>query len=373
MGQFKKIIFVNLLALMLTACGDKQAASEAPLEAAPSALAAAEKNRELSAAVDFPYALPKADASEPAAPESKEIIEVGYEFQTENVGQTVKALENLTKAYKGKIKSSELRTDSSKVLEFPQANGEILQMRRYTHRARMKLFIPRQSAKKFADELQKHVVFLNLRRLTERDLETDYWRLALENDSQRYLQNALQVQNDRKEEQPAVSQEAAQADLQKAASEAAIPPQAPAQKPVYDKETYNEQKHIDRVELQKRYWQERVEYATVVLEFYQNEAIDQKKVQNINAVAEKNRPGFDAMLAPMLKQGWSGFLGVILFFIGIWPLALGLPLLWLGWKRWRQSDTEAEGEDTEKADDVPPYPFDDDDDFYDDDDDDERF
>lgn len=381
MQKFPQILSAGILAVLLGACGGPQAAAEyaddlpppAPASATAAAFPAAD-NKALSAASSFPYEYEPDDASAPAA--NRKVINRDLVFETENVRQTVTALEDLTKRHNGFVEAGDIYTISGKAQEYRQIGGNMLQVRRYTHQADMRIRIPQDNLAAFVRDMQRYIVFLDKSQFRAEDLILDIRRRALAADRKQQISMSLdEADTYRPPVSPAPAETAAPTAAETAtatavaASDASAPataaPATATAAPTARNTLFDERAKADYARIQRKYWQDKIDFATITMHFRQPESVLKKTVPNLDAVAEQHKLGFEAMLAPMLKQGWSGFLGVVLFFIGIWPLALGVPLLWMAWKRWRQSaDEETEEERPEEP---IPYPFDDDED------DDERF
>lgn len=364
MQKFSKILYIGILAVFLGACGGAQTVTEysddlPPPPASAPAAPAADKDS-LSAASLFPYEYEPADASTPAA--DKKVLSRDLVFETENVRQTVTALEDLAARHNGFVEASDINTISGKAQEYRHIGGNMLKVRRYTHQADMRIRIPRKAAAAFVRDMQRYVVFLDKSQFRAEDLILDIRRRALAADRKKQISISLDEANDPQPLPTTVVTAASAVETVDASAPAATPPTAPNQP---QNTLFDERARADYARIQKDYWQDKIDFATITMHFRQPESVLKQTVPNLDAVAEQHKLGFEAMLAPMLKQGWSGFLGVVLFFIGIWPFALGVPLLWMAWKRWRQSANDEPEE--EQPEEPIPYPFDDDED------DDERF
>ena len=86
-------------------------------------------------------------------------------------------------------------------------------------------------------------------------------------------------------------------------------------------------------ELQRAYWQDKVDFATVRLRFEQPEAVFRYTRPDSDAEARQYAPGFWQSVGVMLKQGWAGFLRGILFLFALWPLALLAVISLFSWRK----------------------------------------
>lgn len=354
MKKMKKLFFVSTLAYLLSACGGGQNNQEynddLPVLPIKNTIAADNnKNKNLSAASSFPFDyhqnLSASDAIRPT------VITADLDFETENVRQAVTAISGITQRYQGFVAFSEINTLSGNGQRYQQSDGNILKITHYTHQANMVLRIPRAQVDGFLKEVQKHIVFLDQQVFKAEDVVLDLRRQALEADRQKQLAINLDEANNHRNVVAASAASDAAATKIQTEGLLALP-----------NHLFNEKEQADYAHIQQEYWQDKINYATIHMQFRQPEAVLKQSYPNPQSIDEQHKMGFESMLTPMLKRGWSGFLSVILFFIGIWPLALGVPLLWLAWKRW-QSGKEKEELPVIIEEEKPiPYPFDDDDD-----------
>lgn len=367
MKKCQTFLSASILAVLLGACGGAQNNQDYVEDTANAPLAQAEQtaadhnnnNKPLSAASSFPFdynpkaALPPVQAASGAVPVPEQggrklVVSASLEFETNNVRKAADALTAAAKKHGGFVAFSQIKTHTEASQRYRQANGDILKATFYSHIADMEVRVPYNNVAAFWDEAQQHIVFLNSYVMRSEDLMLDLRRKALEADRQRQITSNFEEANERLLPQAAAS---AASDVVKNDVKPIIQYGSP----------FDEQAKADYAEIQRDYWNDRIKLATIFMRFSQPEAVYKKTLPNPEAVDAQHKPGFEAMLTPMFQQGWSGFLGVVLFFIGIWPLALGVPLVWLLWKRWQQSgrDEEVPPDDEEPP---IPYPFDDDDD-----------
>lgn len=360
MKIMKKTLLVFAL-LCLAACGEpvagKQVGSNQTAsgvvveqESASDAVGGENISEQFLAELDFPESV--VSASEPAQPDAQAVVKASLNFQTDNVTNTERSIKALAKKHNGMVTQSHIKNDNSPTYSYTQADGNILKVNRYGRSAQMTVRIPRHSVGLFLDDIQKHIVFLGEQQFSAKDITLDLRRQAMIAD-RRYQQRSdlvLQNSSDNGIQEAVRPNVASDAQPASATDEMNAPIVVPA--PVVNL-TSNWKQKSDFDEINRKYWQNQIDFATITIQFDQPEGIHKQTYPNPEVVVEQQKIGFNAMIAPMFKQGWSGFLGVVLFFIGIWPLALGVPLLWLGWKRWQQSGSNVENEEFPPADFVP--------------------
>ncbi|WP_027009399.1 DUF4349 domain-containing protein [Conchiformibius kuhniae] len=361
MEKFRYCLFFGALSLLLAACGGQPERKEHGSAAPPAPTAVADKDKYLTSD-SFPF-----DWQEQIQAQMQMASEVGGQqtrrvptiaqadlvFVTNDVRTASRDIANLTQQYRGHLSKNNVFHIPDPAQRYTQADGSVVVLTRYSYGAEMEMQIPHEQLQNFLAALSQYTTVLSSQVQTENRI-SDLRLQALYEQYQQHRQNASAQPAGHVA--PAQSAPDTAASSEAAASAAASAPAPSAPVPV-KKSHWAHQNEFEL--LQRLYWQKQTESATIRLKFTQPVQTDRKGEDSMQVLVEQSRPAFGSMLAPMFRQGWSGFLGVVLFFIGIWPVALGVPLLWLGWKRWRQS-ANAENpvlDEAFRTDDPAPPPY----------------
>lgn len=305
MRTTKPILLLPVVLALLAACG-QNAENSAPAAYAPAAAAAeygeAAANQETAVRADSMVLAQKAEGRQL-------VVEADIAFKTENTRQTVAEVEELTLQYGGFIEKSGIFASVSDEQTYPQQDGVLLVIRRYGQTGDMTVRLPKDKTADFLRDMQKHIVFLQEQNFSAADVALDLRRAALEAARQRELAERLQNTADSSEK----SDKSGTSDVQVRQSDAR------AQR--------------EYAELQRAYWQDKVDFATVRLRFEQPEAVFRYTRPDSDAEARQYAPGFWQSVGVMLKQGWVGFLRGILFLFALWPLALLAVISLFSWRK----------------------------------------
>ena len=301
MRTTKPILLLPVTLVLLAACG-QHAEESAPAAAMEYSEAAPEREQENAVRADNMVLAQKAEGRQL-------VVEADIEFKTENTRQTVAEVEKLTLQYDGFIEKSGISASVSDEQTYPQQDGQLLVIRRYGQTGDMTVRLPKDKTADFLRDMQKHIVFLQEQNFSAADVALDLRRAALEAARQRELAERLQNTADSAEK----SDKSGTADVQVRQSDARA--------------------QQEYAELQRAYWQDRVDFATVRLRFEQPEAVFRYTRPDSDAEARQYAPGFWQSVGVMLKQGWAGFLRGVLFLFGLWPLVLLAAASLFGWRK----------------------------------------
>lgn len=364
MEKIRNLLFCGGLSLLLAACGGQPVEDRLDHTALPAAASDPNEYNYLTSAT-FPFdgqqQLNASDAGIPHVPMQDKITKADLTFETEDVRTVAVEIAKLTYQYRGIVADNRIFYLNDPAQHYKHSEGKTLELTRYSYKADMVVQIPREQTQNFLIAIQKYMTVLKSEVKTTQDLLTDMRLKALFNAYQKQQADATAQHEPLVEEASlpqlpspqnglAIQQQISLAEAASAVA-ASLPAAvtentvltAQAAAPAPSKWKY--QNEFDT--LQRRYWQDKIRFATIYLHFSQPIRVDSRVLPNTNldTLVGQYRPGFGHQLAPMFREGWSGFLSVVLFFIGVWPLALGLPLVWLGWKRWRQSAGAAAAEE----------------------------
>ena len=305
MRTTKPILLLPVVLALLAACG-QNAENSAPAAYAPAAAAAeygeAAANQETAVRADSMVLAQKAEGRQL-------VVEADIAFKTENTRQTVAEVEKLTLQYGGFIEKSGIFASVSDEQPSPQQDGVLLVIRRYGQTGDMTVRLPKDKTADFLRDMQKHIVFLQEQNFSAADVALDLRRAALEAARQRELAERLQNTADSSEK----SDKSGTSDVQVRQSDARA--------------------QQEYAELQRAYWQDKVDFGTVRLRFEQPEAVFRYTRPDSDAEARQYAPGFWQSVGVMLKQGWVGFLRGILFLFALWPLALLAVISLFSWRK----------------------------------------
>lgn len=328
MMHVKRLILASMVATILSACGGEQ--SQPTSAYAPTETPKAEQSSNTPPIIDSSDAPASASAvattipakPAPALPINASavimhqtengrqmVVSADLNFETDSVRKTVSAIEELATRHAGFVVVAEIDTYTNGSQGYPKADGNILNITRYTHEGNMTVRVPRERSSDFLKDLQKYIVFLDKQIFKAEDVSLTLQKQMLEAERQQALAQQLDNLNRQQQRRSQTYQQQAEDNL-RAQSEA--------------KARENE------AILQERYWRDKISLATITLRFRQPEAVIQQLVPNPDAVAKQHRPNFGTMLVSMLKQGWDGIIAIFLFLIGFWPITLGVPLVFLG-------------------------------------------
>ena len=326
--RFKQLLIVGMVMTALAACGgaEQRQQNYAPTteivtkaeDAAPAAVSDIESTPMISASSPLvatkPNPMPPLQASNvitETVSGRQMVVSADLNFETDSVRKTVSGIEELAKKYTGFVVFSQIDTYTNGTQTYPKADGNILYITRYTHEGNMTLRVPRERSSEFIRELQQHIVFLDKEVFKSEDVGLTLRKQALEAQRQQELAQRLDAIN--RQTHPATQQteDAIRAEFEAKARE-------------------------NEAALQEEYWRDKIQFATITLRFRQPEAVMQQLMPNPNAIAKQHSPQFGTVLGNMLKQGWNGFLTVLLYLLKFWPITVVLPLIYMGFRVMRK-------------------------------------
>lgn len=318
----RRIAYISLLgSLLLTACGDNGSRNASEAEAPAPAAAVTEQSSDKQAAKLTPSAVvdQKIEGRQLA-------VTADIDFQTTDTRKTAADIETLTAKHGGFVATNTINADIRSTDSFPQTDGTLLEISRYTYRADLVVRIPTDNASEFLRDLQAHITFLNNQHFSAEDVSLDLRRQALE--ALRQQQLADQLADVKQSEEPSDKKDSAQV----------------------TRWQFDAKAQQEYAELEKAYWQDKVDFATIQLHFNQPETVIRRSRPNPEALAKQSEPPFFAQILPMLEKGWYLFQNILLITMAAWPLWLLIALVWFGRRFWRQHIAGKENNDSNNQD-----------------------
>lgn len=322
--RFKQMLLTSMVAAALMACkGESMRYSPdvPPAQKENTSVQQTPKEEPASASQDSqeswvvnPNPMPPMSASSVVTTEQTSrgrqmVVSADLNFETNSVRQTVNAIENLAIKHAGFVVFSEIETYINGTNNYPKADGNILQVTRYTHESNMTVRVPRERSSDFIKDLQEHIVFLDKQVFKSEDISLTLRKQELEAKRLHAMSEELRLVS--KPAEDITQQQQIENNI---------------------RAEYDNQARENEAKLQQDYWRDKIDFATITLRFRQPEAIMQQLIPNPDAVAKQHTPHFGTVFMSMLKQGWDGIVAVFLFFLGFWPITLGIPAVYLGMK-----------------------------------------
>ncbi|UOO76814.1 DUF4349 domain-containing protein [Neisseria sp. Dent CA1/247] len=310
----RRLAYISLLgSLLLTACGGSENNSHFSSDAQAPAAAVAETSSDQKAAELTPSAVVEQKI------EGRQLaVTADIDFQTADTRKTATDIEALTAKHGGFVASNTINADVRSTDSFPQTDGTLLEISRYTYRADLVVRIPTDKASEFLRDIQTHITFLNNQHFSAEDVSLDLRRQALE--ALRQQQLADQLADVKQSSEPSDKKDSAQVTRWQF--------DAKAQK--------------EYAELEKAYWQDKVDFATIQLHFNQPETVIRRSRPNPETLAKQSEPSFFEQILPMLEKGWYLFQNILLVIVAGWPLWLLVALIWFGRRLWARNKSSSE-------------------------------
>jgi len=327
-----RITLCTVLITLLIACSKREQATEASMDSAASAPAAAPAMETEVAAgaakasagsalredasADSPSAAPptQAQLTSSAATytdaQRKFIRTAQANFRVKDVYQSALAIEDAVAAQGGFVVRNEIAADVQEVQRRPKGDGKLIELAEYTVRGNLSVRVPSDKAQAFLRSIVNQMEFLDRRNFDAADAQFAMLRqqLAYQRNQETQQELGQATQQGGKLGQK-VESIAARGDARSGRDEALV-----AQKEFED----------------------RVAFASIDLSLYQLSKIRQTELTDVEAVFEANSPGFFPRLGSSLRVGWYGVLEVFIQLIALWPLWLLIAFGVWAYRRWRR-------------------------------------
>ena len=225
----------------------------------------------------------------------KFVLTANARFRVKDVYDAAIEIENMAYGLDGFIVKNQISTQNYGINDYPQENDTLLRISRYARYSELIVRVPAANAQAFLRKLTTVIQYLDQREFFAQDVQFEILREQLA-----YKRN--------QEIQQKFGQAAARSSNENRVD--AIDHQR-------DTMLTRDNAIVDRAILN-----DKVAYSTIHLTIYEPEAISQEKIANLDAITEKNQPGFFNRLSDALSTGWYGFLDCIILISVLWPLAL---------------------------------------------------
>lgn len=323
-----RITLCTALITLLIACSNKEQAAEASMDAAAPAPPAApmretadtakvamggRESEDMSAEAPSTEPPTQSQLTSSAATytdaQRKFIRTAQAQFRVKDVYQSALAIEDAVAAQGGFVTRNQITADVQDTQRRPKGDGKLIELAEYTVRGQLTVRVPSDKSQAFLRSIVNQMEFLDRRNFEAADARFAMLRQQLAyqrgQETQQELGDAAQQGGKLGQKAQVI---AARSDAKSGRDEALI-----AQKEFED----------------------RVAFATIDLSLYQLSKIRQTELTDVEAVFEKNSPGFFPRLGSSLRTGWYGVLEVFVQVIKFWPLWLLLALVALAYRRLR--------------------------------------
>ncbi len=304
------VCFVILLSLLASACSaPNQSASDAYERAAsiePSATASMESDTSFLNKADHTIDSTLVDQEGlPILANKRLVIHASLNFDVKDVRASVKSINNLSAKLGGYIAEEQINNSILSIREVPISNGEKKILSSYQQFATVTVRIPKDKVGEFLEVLQSQIDFLHTQQFSAKDVSLDIQKAQISAQIEALkAQQIDQAHTDNALDTVISADQTAQARLAKLAAE-----------------------------LDQKYLEDQVAFATLMLEFRENEKIHTTTKPNIDAlITQEQSTNFGARLGDSLRVGWYGFLELVVFLTRLWVFVLILPVLWLAFK-----------------------------------------
>jgi hypothetical protein len=224
-------------------------------------------------------------------------------FRVKDVRQSTFDIEDIVDGFGGFVSYTTLNSSVSSRTEIPVSKDSILITTRYTVSNNMTIRIPNEKLDSALRSIAKHMEFLDYRTITAQDvtlqlISNKLMRSRLNRHSQR-LNNAIDNRGKKLGETGYA-----------------------------EDNLLNRQMQSDQMLMENMRIMADVEYSTIQLDFYQHETV-QRELKFNDEDIEEYTPGFGSKLLDGLAMGWEFILELLIGIITLWPLWIGVAVIWL--------------------------------------------
>lgn len=251
-----------------------------------------------------------AAAGTPADGNRKFVRTANARFQVKNVYRSALAVEDAAVAQGGFVVRNDISSQVLRSERVPLGDHKALELREYTVTGNLTVRVPSDRAQAFLRAIAPQMEFLDQRVFQANDVQLQLLRQQLEFRRNAQLQQTLGGLAD----QPGRIGDRTQAAY--GSSEA--------------------QQARDEALLQRREFEDRVEFATIELALYQSNQLRRSEVVDTNAVFEDHRPGLLRRIGESLAIGWYWLMDLLIVALAAWPFWLLVSAVVYGLLRWRR-------------------------------------
>jgi Domain of unknown function (DUF4349) len=251
-----------------------------------------------------------AAAGTPADGNRKFVRTANARFQVKDVYRSALAVEDAAVAQGGFVVRNDIGSQVLRSERVPLGDHKALELREYTVTGNLTVRVPSDRAQAFLRAIAPQMEFLDQRVFQANDVQLQLLRQQLEFRRNAQLQQTLGGLAD----QPGRIGDRTQAAY--GSSEA--------------------QQARDEALLQRREFEDRVEFATIELALYQSNQLRRSEVVDTNAVFEDHRPGLLRRIGESLAIGWYWLMDLLIVALAAWPFWLVVSAVVYGLLRWRR-------------------------------------
>jgi hypothetical protein len=315
-----RIAFVVALGATLLACAKQESRSQASMEAASPAAAAAPVADTAAEAAGGGLARTRSEAPDETQLTSsaatytdaqrKFIRTAQANFRVEDVYQAALAIEDAVAAQGGFVTGNEITADVQNTTRQSIGGGKLVELAEYTVRGELTVRVPSDKTQSFLRSIAKYMEFLDRRNFAAADAQFELLRQQL---AYQRNQEAQQELGQAKDEGGKLGQKATVISARNEAKSGR-----------------------DEALIAQKEFEDRVEFATLNLSLYQLPKLRRTEMTDMEAAVRDNGPGFFSRLGESLRAGWFVLLEVGLVLAGLWPLWLLVALGWLALRTLRR-------------------------------------
>lgn len=233
------------------------------------------------------------------------------QFRVKDVYRSTMAIEDAAAEQGGFVVNNDISAQTMNVQRRPKGDGVLLELTEYMVQGNITVRVPSDNTQAFLRAIATQMEFLDRRSLQASDVQLQLLRQQLEYErnqlAQQELGQAMQS-GDRLDRKVETINARVSARLAR-----------------------------DEAMIQQKEFEDRVEFSTITLGLYQVSKIRQTELPDVEAIFQKNSPGFFAQLWSSLRIGWYGVLDVLLELVKLWPLWLGAWFALVALRRWRDA------------------------------------
>jgi hypothetical protein len=315
-----RIAFVVALGATLLACAKQESRSQASMEAASPAAAAAPVADTAAEAAGGGLARTRSEAPDETQLTSsaatytdaqrKFIRTAQANFRVKDVYQAALAIEDAVAAQGGFVTGNEITADVQNTTRQSIGGGKLVELAEYTVRGELTVRVPSDKTQPFLRSIAKYMEFLDRRNFAAADAQFELLRQQL---AYQRNQEAQQELGQAKDEGGKLGQKATVISARNEAKSGR-----------------------DEALIAQKEFEDRVEFATLNLSLYQLPKLRRTEMTDMEAAVRDNGPGFFSRLGESLRAGWFVLLEVGLVLAGLWPLWLLVALGWLALRTLRR-------------------------------------
>jgi hypothetical protein len=232
------------------------------------------------------------------------------DFQVADVHRAARRIEDLAASHGGFVARSDIDSEIRSVQRRPLGDGRLVELSVYVLNVQMQVRVPSARAQGFMRTLAAEMEFLDRRRYQAVEAQFELLR-----------QQLARARADQAQREFAQAARAGGRGGEKVHAIEAVTAQRLAR---------------DEALLAQRSFEDQVEFASIDLSMHQPERVRRSERPDVEAILDREGPGFLQRAARALQAGWRALLEGLVLAIALWPLWLMVGVAVAGFGYWRR-------------------------------------